>query len=57
VDAVDRVTRSRERSELALRTELRVDPCSSSVDGRVQLDNTAEDHRLRLLFPVGRQNR
>jgi hypothetical protein len=52
--APDRASRSRERAELVLRTELRVDPCSSSVDVRVRLDNTAEDHRLRLLFPVGR---
>jgi len=52
--AADRATRSRERAELVLRTELRVDPEGLCVEARVTLDNSAEDHRLRLLFPVGR---
>jgi len=52
--AADRTGRSLERAELRLRTELCVDPVSDSVAVRVTLDNSAEDHRLRLLFPVGR---
>ena len=52
--AVDRAARSRERAELVLRTELRLEPGPPRVEVRVSLDNTAEDHRLRLLFPVGR---
>jgi len=52
--APDRAARSRERAELSLWTELRLDPGTERVDVRVVLDNTAEDHRLRLLFPVGR---
>ncbi len=49
----DRETRSRERAELRLRTELRVAPGVPRVDAHVQLWNAAHDHRLRLLFPVG----
>jgi len=49
-----RTARSRERAELRLCTELRLAPEAGRVDVCVTLDNTAEDHRLRLLFPVGR---
>jgi mannosylglycerate hydrolase len=35
-------------------TELRLAPEGGRVDVAVTLDNAAEDHRLRLLFPVGR---
>ncbi len=52
--AADRSARSHERTELQLCTELRIDPTARQVDVRVTLDNTAQDHRLRLLFPVGR---
>jgi alpha-mannosidase len=52
-----RNARSRERAELVLRTELRLAPEAKRVDARVTLDNGAEDHRLRLLFPVGRAAR
>ncbi len=52
--SADRAARSRERAELVLRTELRLEPETNRVEVRVALDNTAEDHRLRLLFPVGR---
>ncbi len=51
--AADRTSRSHERTELRLRTELRIDPAAGHVEARVALDNTAQDHRLRLLFPVG----
>jgi mannosylglycerate hydrolase len=49
----DRATRSRERALLRLCTELRVAPGVPRVDVRVRVWNTAQDHRLRLLFPVG----
>lgn len=49
-----RAARSRERAELWLETELRLAPDAQRVDVRITLDNAAEDHRLRLLFPVGR---
>jgi hypothetical protein len=52
--APGRTARSRERAELVLRTELRLAAGEPRVDARVTLENTAEDHRLRLLFPVGR---
>ena len=52
--AADRETRSRERAELRLETELRLASGVPRVDASVRLENTASDHRLRLLFPVGR---
>jgi alpha-mannosidase len=52
--APGRAARSRERAELVLRTELRLARGEPCVEVRVALDNPAEDHRLRLLFPVGR---
>jgi hypothetical protein len=55
--AADRTARSRERAHLVLRTELRLEPGARRLEARVALDNTAEDHRLRLLFPVGRAER
>jgi 2-O-(6-phospho-alpha-D-mannosyl)-D-glycerate hydrolase len=51
--AEDREARSRERVELRLWLELQIAPGAERVDARVVLDNSAEDHRLRLLFPVG----
>jgi hypothetical protein len=50
----DRETRSRERAELRLELELRVASGLPRVAAVVRLWNGAEDHRLRLLFPVGR---
>jgi alpha-mannosidase len=50
----DRETRSRERAELGLELELRVASGLPRVDAVLRLWNGAEDHRLRLLFPVGR---
>jgi len=52
--APDRSARSRERALLVLETELRILPGLPRVELRVALQNTARDHRLRLLFPVGR---
>jgi mannosylglycerate hydrolase len=52
--APGRAARSRERAELRLVTELRLAPEGGRVDVAVTLDQSAEDHRLRLLFPVGR---
>ncbi|MDX2166561.1 MAG: glycosyl hydrolase-related protein [Deltaproteobacteria bacterium] len=38
---------------MTLTLEARVAPGVSRVDVRVRLDNTARDHRVRLLFPTG----
>ena len=55
--APDRAARSRERAELRLELELRAVSGVPRVDAVVRLHNTALDHRLRLLFPVGRAER
>jgi len=52
--AAGREARSSERAELRLETELRVASGVPRVDVAVRLWNAASDHRLRLLFPVGR---
>jgi hypothetical protein len=52
--ATGREARSGERAELRLETELRITSGVPRVDAVVRLENTASDHRLRLLFPVGR---
>jgi alpha-mannosidase len=49
----DRTTRSEERATLRLVSELRLARGVSRVDVALRLWNGAEDHRLRLLFPVG----
>lgn len=49
----DRRTRSVEETGVRLFTTLRIDPDSDELRVGVQLKNTAEDHRLRLLFPTG----
>lgn len=49
----DREGRSPERVEVPVRTEVRVAPGVPRVDLHVAVDNTARDHRLRLLFPTG----
>ncbi len=51
--ASDRRARSGERSELRLDTELCLAEGVPRVDVELRLDNTARDHRLRLLFPLG----
>jgi mannosylglycerate hydrolase len=51
--APSRDQRSRERVALCVETRLRVAAGVRRVDLRVRVDNTAEDHRLRLLFPLG----
>jgi mannosylglycerate hydrolase len=52
--ADDRTTRGRESIGLPLVYEARVAPGVPRVDLRVRVENTARDHRLRLLFPTGR---
>jgi mannosylglycerate hydrolase len=52
--APDRARRSERCLPLVLETEARVAPGVERVDLRVCLDNTAKDHRLRLLFPTHR---
>ena len=53
--AGDRRTRSEERRELRLDTEIALAEGVPRVDVLLQLENTASDHRLRLLFPLGAQ--
>ncbi len=48
-----RTARSRERVELPIVIEARVSPGVARVDLAVAVDNTARDHRLRLLLPTG----
>lgn len=52
--AADRTHRSEHRVPLILETEARVAPGVERVDLRVSVDNSAKDHRLRLLFPTGK---
>jgi alpha-mannosidase len=49
----DRTARSEERATLRLVAELRLASGAPRVDVSLRLWNEAEDHRLRLLFPVG----
>lgn len=51
--ADDRAARDAERVPLTVEYEARVAPGVSRVDLRIRVDNTAADHRLRLLFPSG----
>jgi mannosylglycerate hydrolase len=51
--ASSRDRRSEERATLRLVTVLRLVEGLRRVDLRVRVENTAEDHRLRLLFPLG----
>ena len=52
--ASNRTSRSDHSVLLVIETEARVAPGLERVDLRVSVDNTAKDHRLRLLFPTGR---
>jgi alpha-mannosidase len=52
--ADDRRRRSETTTRLELALEARLAPGLERVDLRLRLDNPAEDHRLRLLFPTGR---
>ncbi|MBA2626224.1 MAG: hypothetical protein H0U89_11560, partial [Acidimicrobiia bacterium] len=49
----DRSSRSDEAVELPVVVEARLVPGVGRVDLRVAVDNRAEDHRLRLVFPTG----
>jgi len=49
-----RAARSSETVGLTIVTEARVMAGVERVDLRLRVDNTARDHRLRLLFPTGR---
>jgi hypothetical protein len=51
--APDRHARSAERCALRLETEICVAEGVPRADVELALDNTAQDHRLRLLFPLG----
>jgi hypothetical protein len=45
--------RSERRVPLGVETEVRLVPGVDRIDLAVRVDNTARDHRLRLLFPTG----
>lgn len=49
----DRKTRSKEKTQIQVLTEARLAPDVPRVDLTVSFTNTAEDHRLRMLFPTG----
>ena len=52
--APGRTRRSERCAQVVVETEARLAPGAERVDLRVYVDNTACDHRLRLLFPTGR---
>ncbi|MBW2419282.1 MAG: hypothetical protein JRH19_12090 [Deltaproteobacteria bacterium] len=49
----EREARSAESVELPVTVEARITPGLRRVDLHVEVENTARDHRLRLLFPTG----
>lgn len=51
--AADRVRRGDATVLLPVTTEARIAPGGARVDITVAIENTADDHRLRLLFPTG----
>lgn len=51
--APERTRRSADCVALVIETEAGIVPGVERVDLRVSVDNTAKDHRLRLLFPTG----
>lgn len=51
--AASRERRADETSLLEVETLLRVVPGNGRVDIELRIENAAEDHRLRMLFPVG----
>ena len=54
LDTSRRERRAERASRSRVTTEARVAPGVPRVDLSVRVDNTARDHRLRLLFPTGR---
>lgn len=50
---VRKAQRVQELTEVKLRTELTLEKSARSVGIRCTIDNTAEDHRVRMLFPTG----
>ncbi|MDY7221290.1 alpha-mannosidase [Halalkalibacterium halodurans] len=46
--------RSKERTDITLRTELTLEQGAKGLKVNVNIDNTAKDHRMRALFPVER---
>jgi alpha-mannosidase len=49
--------RSEETTDIRIRTMLTLDKAANGLSVQVEMDNTAEDHRVRALFPVGYQRR
>lgn len=50
--AKDRESRGEAQIDLPIRTRVRVAPGVQRIDMLIRIDNTARDHRLRVLFPV-----
>ncbi|HUJ75204.1 MAG TPA: glycoside hydrolase family 38 C-terminal domain-containing protein, partial [bacterium] len=51
--AADRQTRSTDLVDLPVESRISLCPGAPRVDVRTTVSNTAEDHRLRVLFPLG----
>jgi alpha-mannosidase len=51
--APDRQSRSRDRVEIRIESRITLCRGTPRVDVRTTVENTAEDHRLRVLFPLG----
>jgi len=51
--AIDRDSRSTELVELPITSTIRLIPGVRRIDIRTEVDNHAENHRLRVLFPTG----
>jgi alpha-mannosidase len=51
--AEDRQSRSPEMTDIAVESRVSLFDAVARIDIRTQVDNIAEDHRLRVLFPLG----
>jgi mannosylglycerate hydrolase len=51
--AADRRSRSTERADIGIETRVSLCPNAPRIDVRTTVRNAAEDHRLRVLFPLG----
>ncbi|WP_096438706.1 alpha-mannosidase [Alteribacter populi] len=48
--------RSLESTDITIKTQLLLEKQAKGLKVEVEINNTAKDHRLRALFPVGKQN-
>jgi mannosylglycerate hydrolase len=51
--AEDRKTRSAEAADIRIESRITLSRGTARIDVRTEVGNTAEDHRLRVLFPLG----